>query len=334
MSPPLATATCPPWRSCSPNASRPGDLWRQAGETVTCPLCDADDPALWRWGRDRLHGRPGWFRLVRCRQCEMIYLNPRPTRDTLMGFYPADYVSYRPPLALESRFRRWERRLGLARRCRAITRRQQPGRLLDVGCGTGDFLVALQERGWRCLGVELQPQAARVVRQQGLWVLPGDLLDLPLRDATFDAITFWDVLEHLPAPRPALERARALLRPGGLIAVTVPRLDSPEARLFGPYWAGLDVPRHLSVFTYTTLDRMLKSVGLCIDAVEDVTGRWSACAITLRFLADEVLPTPRLGGLARVCLDARATRLLAWPMFRLLAARRWGATMTVLARAA
>lgn len=302
-------------------------------ECVPCPLCGADDAALWRWGRDRLHGQPGWFRLVRCRRCGLVYLSPRPSREALLAFYPDDYVSYRPPLAAEPLLRRWERGLGLARRCRVLTRRLPPGRLLDIGCGTGDFLVAMAERGWRGVGVELQPRAAQVARQQGVWVLPGDLLDLPLRAGSFDAATLWDVLEHLPDPRAALGRVRGLLRPRGLAVVTVPRLDSPEARLFGEYWAGLDVPRHLTVFTRATLERMLDTAGLRVEAVEDLSGRWSACAITLRFLAEARLPTPGVRRAAAGVLGARATRLAAWPVFQMLAARGWGATMTVVAQA-
>lgn len=301
-------------------------------ECVACPLCGVDDPALWRWGRDRLHGQPGWFRLVRCRDCGFVYLNPRPRRDRLLAFYPDDYVSYRAPLAAEGPLRRWERRLGLARRCGAVARRQRPGRLLDVGCATGDFLLAMRERGWDCCGVEIQPHAARVARRQGLTVLTADVSELAFREGAFDAVTLWDVLEHLPAPREALARARALLRPGGLVAVTVPRLDSVEARLFGAFWAGLDVPRHLSVFTRASLERALDGAGLRVEAVEDVTGRWSACAITLGFVADACLPTATLRRAARAVLGSRFTRLAAWPIFQVLAAGGWGATMTVFAR--
>jgi SAM-dependent methyltransferase len=301
-------------------------------EAIPCPLCGANEPTLWRWGYDRLHGQPGWFRLVRCRRCGLVYLNPRPTAAALRAFYPDDYVSYRRPLAAEPPLRAWERRLGLARRCRVITRRAPPGRLLDVGCGTGDFLLAMVERGWRCIGVELQPHAIRQARRQGLWVLPGDLLDAPLRPDSFDAVTLWDVLEHLPQPRATLERVHALLRPGGLLAVTVPRLDSPEARLFGSYWAGFDVPRHLTVFTRATLERMLHVAGFRIEAFEDVSGRWSACAITLRFLAEDRLRRPALRRAAAALLASRAARLAAWPLFQALAAAGWGATMTAVAR--
>src|SRR5450759_4185960 len=143
------------------------------------------------------------------------------------------------------------------------------GRLLDVGCGAGDLLVALRADGWSVYGVEPQALgAARARDEHRLDVLTGRFEDVRLPEGSFDAIVFSGVFEHLHVPVAALCRARALLAPGGLVAVLfLPMLDSPEARLLGPRWMALDLPRHLTHFEEATFTEMARKAGL------DVAGR-------------------------------------------------------------
>src|SRR5262249_16711737 len=137
------------------------------------------------------------------------------------------------------------------------------GLLLDVGCGAGDFLTVMRDRpGWQVFGLEQNPTASRYARERrGLHVKHGEFPCPALRNGCYDGIKMWHVLEHVGSPPDVLAEARRLLKPDGVLVVGVPVADSLEARWFGPYWAGYDVPRHLVTFTRSSLMRLVRKAG-------------------------------------------------------------------------
>jgi SAM-dependent methyltransferase len=132
---------------------------------------------------------------------------------------------------------------------------------LEIGCGDGRLLSALQAAGWQVLGVERSPDAALAARHRGVDVCVADVIALGLPTASCDLVIFWHALEHLADPRAALQEARRLLRDGGRLVVAAPNLASWQARLLGVRWYHLDVPRHLFHFTPPTLERLLQETG-------------------------------------------------------------------------
>lgn len=136
------------------------------------------------------------------------------------------------------------------------------GRLLDVGCGTGKDLEPIKEMGWTVTAIEMSPVAASIARDRlGCEVLVGDFEEAALGDESFDVIRFSHNLEHLASPRKALAKAWRILRPNGLLWIEVPNAASVDRWLFGRYWFGWDLPRHLYHFTPETLVRLLMSTG-------------------------------------------------------------------------
>jgi SAM-dependent methyltransferase len=137
------------------------------------------------------------------------------------------------------------------------------GRLLDVGCGSGAFVRTMAELGWRAEGIDPDPAAVASARAAGLAVTAGTLeaIDDSEHGGAYDAITFSHVIEHLHDPAADLERARRLLRPGGMLWIATPNLESLGHRRFGRDWAGLDPPRHLVLFTRASLERLLRGAG-------------------------------------------------------------------------
>ena len=134
-------------------------------EFTSCNLCLADDTHLLFRGRDRLHGKPGEFQVVQCRQCGLIYLNPRPVPAEIGRYYPADYHPYVAPVrAAKQRISRWDARYGLYKRLRAVAALQPKGRLLDVGCATGAFIAFARNYGWDVYGVELVESISIILR--------------------------------------------------------------------------------------------------------------------------------------------------------------------------
>ncbi len=171
----------------------------------------------------------------------------------------ADY--YQDPTAVEA----------AAAKLTWVERFVTPGaRLLDVGANLGQFVSCASARGYAAAGIELSPAAVRLAQVTlGDAVKVGSIYDddLPFSsssDGRFDAITMFDVIEHLPDPERALRRAHALLSPGGRLFLTTPDLASPYARLMGAHWHHLDLEQHISLFGVATLTRLLTGAGFAL----------------------------------------------------------------------
>ena len=136
------------------------------------------------------------------------------------------------------------------------------GRVLDVGCGRGFLLDAFRRRGWKVEGTEMSEASSAHAREAlRIPVHLGAIETLSLPDGSFDAVTLWHVLEHVATPGTMLDAIHKVLRPGGILLVSVPNFGSPEARATGAGWFHLDVPRHLVHFTPETLDATLRASG-------------------------------------------------------------------------
>jgi SAM-dependent methyltransferase len=136
------------------------------------------------------------------------------------------------------------------------------GRLLDFGCGGGEFLERMHWQGWRVTGLDACSDAVERIRSElRLPALLGSLPHRSLEPNSFDVITMWQSLEHVHDPREVLRQAYFLLAPSGKLVVAVPNIDSLPFRWFGRSWVGLDLPRHLTHFTPQTLRWMLERVG-------------------------------------------------------------------------
>jgi SAM-dependent methyltransferase len=194
-----------------------------------------------------------------------VYLNPRPTAEALVAYYPEDYAPY-VQRGLLGKLTHWLRR----REARGL-RRALPAQaeLLEVGCAAGDLMVPLREAGFRVTGVELSEHAATIARSRhNLEVHTGTLASAPLEGRTFDAVIMRNVIEHVPDPKGDIELAKSLLRPGGLLSLRTDNVASSDARLFRAFWYGFDFPRHLTLFSPETLTACVKSAGLEVVQVQ------------------------------------------------------------------
>jgi 2-polyprenyl-3-methyl-5-hydroxy-6-metoxy-1,4-benzoquinol methylase len=303
-------------------------------EYVSCNLCGADRPLSFATTRDRQHWLPGIFTLVQCGRCGLIYLNPRPAGAELAAYYPDDYDPYAilndqqgPAVA------RLNLRYSMAKRC-GLVERYAParGRALDIGCATGRFLDAMRRRGWEAHGVELNEHVAAEARGRlGLDVHTGTLQEASYPSAWFEAVTMWDVLEHVPDPLGELREIQRILKPGGVVALRVPDVSSPEARFFGNYWVGLDAPRHLYVFSPTTLAAMLARAGLELIDQRNLAGNHPAWTLSVQGWIGERWG-PRRGRQVGAALLSMPARLLLAPYFYAISAARQGTLLTIVAR--
>jgi SAM-dependent methyltransferase len=182
-------------------------------------------------------------------------MNPRPTRDAMGAFYVDEYWSAPTEEAAPAT-------RASARALEYLARDHPGGRVLDVGCGTGQGLLLLRRAGLKPIGLEPSEHACLLARESGeTEVAQGRLDQADFAPESFDAVTFFHVLEHLHDPLGDLRRVRGWLRPGGAVVIEAPNVGSWQARLLGPWWFGLDVPRHLVHFTPATLCGLLETAG-------------------------------------------------------------------------
>ncbi len=234
------------------------------------PQADASaDPALTRpcnlCGSD---SREHFVRkdLVRCQACSLVFVNSTPDLGQLGALYGEAYyrsensreLGYTDYIADELNIRRTARR-----RLRRLQRRVSTGRLLDVGCATGFFLDEAQQAGWTTTGLDLSNFAVQYARQQfGLDAHHGTLESVSLPAESFDLVTMWDVIEHVPDPAESIRQAFRLLREDGVISLATPDVDSIPARVAGKSWVGYKLSgEHITFFSEKTLAQMLEVCG-------------------------------------------------------------------------
>ena len=255
-------------------------------EHVRCNLCDHDDYDIYLIREDLNTFLPGEFQLVRCRNCGLVYQNPSPTINSFNTIYPINYDQFTESIFCDtSRINRISRLYGLRKQSKAIIRHKKKGRLLDVGCSTGNFLEIMNNiPGWEVHGVEPNPQASKYARNQlGLNVITGLVDDVEYPNEYFDVITMWHVIEHLKDPLITLQRLQKLIKPDGLLAITTPNLDSFDARIFGKYWIGYELPRHYFVFSLESLNDILVQAGFKLLEARYIYGSHAAFMSSLRF---------------------------------------------------
>ena len=304
-------------------------------EQCACPLCGQDRTDLYRVGRDRAYGTPGHFELVRCRDCRLVYLNPRPAEDEIDDLYPPDYGSHQVVRSRLGRLQRIDVGYGMSKRARFVERHLGTrGYALDVGCGTGEFLLELRARGWRVVGQEISDYAAQVAGEAGLDVRTSRLDRCGFESQSFDLVTLWDVVEHLHDPLSVLREIRRILKPSGLLVLSTPDIDSPDSRIFAGWWHGLEIPRHLVLFGPETIAQALECAGFQTVERKYISGSYHVRLLSLQaFIRDLPVPEPARRALLTLA-GLPLWRLASWPIFRLLERAGIGPVMTIAARKA
>jgi 2-polyprenyl-3-methyl-5-hydroxy-6-metoxy-1,4-benzoquinol methylase len=266
-------------------------------ERGACDICGSDER---RSAGSYVMHVPGhqlsgstWY-LQRCERCGLVYVDPRPKEQIFGGFVPDTARDLSSAAS-------WQRRL------QTMERFYAPGRLLDVGVGAGAFLHYARHRGWDVHGLDVQEEFARGTSERtGIPVYASTLDDTEIQAQRFDAVTMWDVIEHVPSPRATLAAAAAVVRPGGILALSTINAASLNARLFGGSWVFWNrsgrVPEHLQAFTPDTVRLALHEAG------------FSMVAMHTRFAAGAIIePAARLLALDRRLGDRwnRARRSMA-----------------------
>jgi 2-polyprenyl-3-methyl-5-hydroxy-6-metoxy-1,4-benzoquinol methylase len=202
------------------------------------------------------------FNLVRCKSCGFVYLSPRPDEQEMIHFYEdEDYQPHQETAKSLSekvyqKVRIWNNKYKRT----LIEKYISQGAILDYGCGTGEFLLEMQNAGWKTYGYEPAEKAVQVARQYEIKMLESlEQLETPVQ-----VITLWHVLEHIHQPTALLKSLKEKLFSSGYLIIAVPNRLSLDARIFGSHWVALDAPRHLYHFRPGDMQSFLHSAGFTI----------------------------------------------------------------------
>jgi len=268
-------------------SSRLGELSSNLENVKRCELCD------WPVQNPRIVCTVKGFDYVSCPECGLVFMHPRPAFDNIGHYYKSSYYSYNvskrpsilqrirdeslmdlggyPPrenplwISALSKIIRLVRGFQTAIVLPYFGKSESQPKFLDVGCGSGDFMIWAGQAGWEVKGVEIGHQAVQNAQNRGLNVLEGTIENAGFPSAFFDAILCNNTVEHMHHPLSALRECRKIIKPEGLLIVCVPNFAGINARTFGKYWSLHSVPHHLFQFTPQTLEAMLKKVGFKVE---------------------------------------------------------------------
>jgi len=326
-------------------AGHSGGVLNPAADSAVCPACgDAGYRVLFR-ASDRLYQTTDReFRIVECKGCRLLRLDPRPGVKELPDYYPRNYwfaPAEDAASRMEERWRRFALRDHVNFVERALRDSGERGLVLDVGCGGGLFLDLIREStGLPVLGLDYSLDAARVAwSTNSVPAFCGSLCEVPLTEESCAAVTMFHILEHLHDPEPYIHCARRLLRPDGRLIVQVPNAGCWQFLLLGEKWNGVDVPRHLVHFRQDDLANLLEHCGFELLRVkhfslrDNPAGLATSLAPSLDPMARRVRQTPESPRM-RMFRDIVYFALMCavMPLTMLEAACRAGSTIMVEAR--
>lgn len=247
--------------------------------THKCPWCAAENTRLYLSLKDEFLSQED-FEIYECLDCGLLFTEPRPDKDKIGDYYKSEaYYSHQEnkkgfiPKVYES-----VKAVNVKHKYQLATDGKSIGKMLDIGCGVGDFLHMAEQHGWQCTGVEPSDDAKAIAktRIQGNIIDSLSLEELP--NETFDVITMWHVLEHVDDIRWQVAQLQRLIKSDGRIVIALPNYRSYDATFYKEKWAAYDVPRHLNHFNKETMVKMFSANGLGLIGMDKL--KWDAYYIS------------------------------------------------------
>lgn len=238
-------------------------------ETLTnCPICNSSEFKSFCSCVDNTVSRET-FQIVRCNSCGFKFTNSRPEEDQLGKYYKSEeYVSHSNTKKgfINSTYQS-VRKYTLLKKLQLISKFYKTGRILDIGCGTGEFLNTCKNAKWQTIGIEPDPEARKMAIDNFELDVRDESELKNLQDEGFDVISMWHVLEHVPRLNERVEELKRLIKPKGVIIIAVPNCTSLDAKIYKEDWAAYDVPRHLYHFTPKDIDTLFEKHGMKVFRV-------------------------------------------------------------------
>jgi len=205
------------------------------------------------------------FDLYHDENLDMLITHPQPAHDVLGNYYESvDYISHTDSKrTLFEKAYHFVKGIALKNKLNLINTHQPlKGQILDIGAGTGDFLSVAIKDGWKTVGVEPSEKAKSIAKSKGVSFVEKTS---ELESHTFDVITMWHVLEHVPNLEEQIEELKRLLKPSGTLIVAVPNFKSYDAKHYGQFWAAYDVPIHFWHFSKSAIHKLFEKENMVLD---------------------------------------------------------------------
>lgn len=235
-------------------------------ETINkCPVCGSDKFKNYVSCIDYTVSRET-FQVLQCEACEFRFTNPRPDESEIWKYYQAEeYISHSDTSkGLINKLYKMVRKYTISKKVELVNHfihNKTNKNLLDIGCGTAEFLNACKENGWNVTGIEPSEVARKNAEQKyGITPLPQEKL-AELGENKFNVITLWHVLEHIHQLEKTIEQINKLLLHDGVLVIAVPNSNAYDAKKYKEYWAAWDLPRHLYHFTKKDIEILFKKFG-------------------------------------------------------------------------
>lgn len=228
---------------------------------INCPICNQNNSTLLFTMNDLVYEAESLFNIVQCKGCGLIYINPQPSLEELAPHYPKSYGAYGKEYSgiINIVVRVLDQlQIFLVKRLLGEGKKF----ILDIGCGDGKRLMPLTKiKDWKVRGIEPDADAANRGRKQGLAIYTGTLEELRFKDDSFDLIRMHHVFEHIAYPAKTLREIYRILKTSGNLIIELPNVATIEERIWGRFWCGYDVPRHLFAYSTKTLKKLLLDHG-------------------------------------------------------------------------
>lgn len=228
-------------------------------QLLQCPICDNKQLNNYHKIKDYFLTQED-FTIVRCEQCGFLFLNPRPDKLEIAPYYKAEaYISHSDTKkGMIAKIYQVVRNLNIRKKYKLINKYKKLGKILDIGCGTGDVLAYFSKKSWQVEGVEPDVDARKVAQEKNLLHLHNEQDFSGFPDSSFDVITMWHVMEHVHNLEERMKTVRRLIKTDGVFIFSVPINESWDAKHYGRFWAAWDVPRHLYHFSQKTAQMLIE----------------------------------------------------------------------------
>jgi 2-polyprenyl-3-methyl-5-hydroxy-6-metoxy-1,4-benzoquinol methylase len=233
-----------------------------------CPVCEKQNFKEFLKGKDHfLTGEE--FTIAECIDCGFRFTNPRPDEKEILRYYDSpDYIAHDAGnRTLIQTVYTTIRKISLRNKYSIVKNHSSGKAILDIGCGTGEFLNYCRKKNFTTTGIEPNEKARNFSEKEFGLSIFGETGLYNFSPATFDVITMWHVLEHVHKLNERLQRIYQLLKPGGTLIIAVPDSDSWDAGKYKKFWAAYDLPRHLYHFTQDSLKKLVNKNGFSLDTV-------------------------------------------------------------------
>lgn len=239
-----------------------------------CPICGSKHSKTELELNDYFLTKEKFF-INECKNCGFRYTNPQPFESQMGRYYDSkEYISHNSAKkSLVGFLYRFVRSFSIKGKYKVIKKRIHSGRILDYGCGEGEFLNYCKKQGWNCVGVEINENARKIALEKGLKVETPERF-YSFEEEQFDVITLWHVLEHVYDLNKFIEQAKKSLKRDGFAVIALPNFNSYDAQYYKKYWAAYDVPRHLWHFSQQNIEtfmldhgfKMVEKIGMKYDS--------------------------------------------------------------------